>query len=70
MVVFVRNILTHPVDQITVKSIAEIASAMGLETVAEFVESETMVTMLADFGVTYAQGYGIAHPEPLSQFLK
>lgn len=67
---FVRNILTHPVDQITVKSIAEIASAMGLETVAEFVESETMVTMLADFGVTYAQGYGIAHPEPLSQFLK
>ncbi|TVQ68877.1 MAG: EAL domain-containing protein [Oceanospirillales bacterium] len=63
---FVRNMLTHPVDQVTVKSIAQVAQAMGLETVAEFVESEDMLEMLSNFGVTYAQGYGIAHPQPLN----
>ena len=66
---FVRNILTHPVDQVTVNSIAQVALAMGLETVAEFVESEAMLDMLTDFGVTYAQGYGIAHPQPLTELI-
>ncbi len=62
---FVRNVLTHPVDQVTVKSIAQVAQAMGLETVAEFVESEDMLALLDEFGVTYAQGYAISHPKPL-----
>ena len=66
---FVRNMLTHPVDQVTVKSIAQVAQAMGLETVAEFVETEEMLAMLADVGVTYAQGYGISHPQPLRELI-
>lgn len=66
---FVRNMLTHPVDQVTVKSIAQVAEAMGLETVAEFVESPSMINVLRGFGVTYAQGYAIAHPQPLSKLL-
>lgn len=66
---FVRNMLTHPVDQVTVKSIAQVAQAMGLETVAEFVETEEMLSMLSTFGVTYAQGYVIAHPQPLAELI-
>ena len=66
---FVRNMLTHPVDQVTVQSIAQVAQAMGLETVAEFVESDQMLDMLTVFGVTYAQGYGIAHPQPLTELM-
>ena len=39
---------------------------MGLETIAEFVENAAIIEVLADIGVDYAQGYGIAVPRDIS----
>ena len=40
---------------------------MGLETVAEFVESEAILDQLRELGVDYAQGYHLGRPQPLSE---
>jgi diguanylate cyclase (GGDEF)-like protein/PAS domain S-box-containing protein len=61
---FVRDILSDPMDLAMVKSINEIGKVMGKTTVAEFVESEAVRNKLRELGIDYAQGYGIAEPEP------
>jgi Amt family ammonium transporter len=38
-----------------------------MKTIAEFVEDEATMKILAEIGVDYAQGYHIAKPEPLQQ---
>ena len=62
---FVKNITTDKVARSIVESIQHIAQAMGMETIAEFVENEAILAVLQDIGVDYAQGYYIAHPQPL-----
>jgi EAL domain-containing protein (putative c-di-GMP-specific phosphodiesterase class I) len=47
-----------------VKTIARIASVMGIQTIAEFVENDAILMKLKALGVDYAQGYGIAKPCP------
>jgi EAL domain-containing protein (putative c-di-GMP-specific phosphodiesterase class I) len=37
---------------------------MKLHTIAEFAETAEIVQILRDMGVDYAQGYGVAKPEP------
>lgn len=65
---FVRDILTDNVDLAMVSSIKDVAKAMGMETVAEFVENESVMTQLGKLGVDYAQGYGVAKPIPLDDY--
>jgi len=62
---FVRDILSDPIDLAMVKSINDIAHLMGKKTIAEYVENEQILEKLRDVGVDYAQGYGIAKPAPL-----
>ncbi|MFH1495865.1 MAG: EAL domain-containing protein [Pseudomonadota bacterium] len=62
---FVRGMDRNPVNQAMVEAIARIASVMGIETVAEFVEDKMLVEKLAVLGVDYAQGYGIHRPAPM-----
>lgn len=62
---FVRGMDKHPVNHAMVEAIAHVASVMGIETVAEFVEDAALIERLAVVGVDYAQGYGIHRPEPL-----
>lgn len=64
---FVVDLATNPVDLALVKAIYEVATALGKKTVAEFVEDETTLIMLADIGVTYAQGYHIGKPKPIEK---
>jgi EAL domain-containing protein (putative c-di-GMP-specific phosphodiesterase class I) len=47
--------------------IGEVAKAAGLETVAEYVESASVLQLLATYGIDYAQGnyIGRAAPFPL-----
>ena len=45
-----------------VKAICDVAASMELITVAEFVEDEASVSVLAEIGVDYAQGYHIGKP--------
>lgn len=65
---FVKDILVDPIDMAMVNSINDIAKAMGIETVAEFVESTEIMIELGKMGVDYAQGYGIAKPQALKDF--
>jgi diguanylate cyclase (GGDEF)-like protein/PAS domain S-box-containing protein len=65
---FVKDILVDSVDMAMVNSIKGVAKAMGLETVAEFVESTEIMVELGKMGVDFAQGYGVAKPHALSDF--
>lgn len=64
--VFVREIVTDPIAAEMVAAIAKIASVMGIQTVAEFVEDEFILDKLRQLGVDYAQGYGISRPKALT----
>lgn len=65
---FVKDILVDPVDMAMVNSIKDVAQAMGMETVAEFVESTEIMVELGKMGVDFAQGYGVAKPHALDDF--
>ncbi len=67
--IFVRDMLVDPVDRAVVIAINEIAQKMGLQTIAEFVESDAILEALTGIGVNLAQGYGIARPMPLEDLL-
>ncbi|TVO72447.1 bifunctional diguanylate cyclase/phosphodiesterase [Sedimenticola selenatireducens] len=62
---FIRDLADDPIDLAMVQAINQIGQVMGLKTIAEFVESESVLKKLSEVGVDYAQGYGIARPEPL-----
>ena len=63
---FVKNISHNLISQALVEGFNGIAHAMNVETIAEFVEDETILEKLREMGVDYAQGYGIAHPVPIN----
>jgi len=62
---FVRDIVDDEIDRAMVRSINDVGHAVGMQTVAEFVENEAILRQLISMGVDYAQGYGIAEPRPL-----
>jgi len=66
---FVKDIISDPVDRAMVNSIHEVGSIMGKITVAEFVENDEVLSILKEIGVDYAQGYGLAKPALLIDFL-
>ena len=45
-----------------VAAINQIGRVMNIETIAEHVENETVMSSLNEIGVTYAQGYHIGRP--------
>ena len=61
---FVRGMGTSEVDDAIVKAIHQVASAIGIQTIAEFVETEEIREQLAELGVDYVQGYAIGIPTP------
>lgn len=68
--VFVKNIQNDAIDHAFVKSITDIASAMNIGTVAEWVEDEDIVSTLKKIGVGYAQGFGISKPMSYTALLE
>lgn len=67
---FVRNITEDSVSLAFVKSMGDIAKAMGLQTIAEFVEDIDTYHLLKGLGIDYAQGYGIAKPLPIKSVIR
>jgi diguanylate cyclase (GGDEF)-like protein/PAS domain S-box-containing protein len=59
---FVKEILHDPIDREMVRSINEIGHLTGKQTIAEWAETEEIVTMLRGMGVDFAQGYAIDEP--------
>ena len=65
---FVENVTRDPIDRSMVEAIGQVAWAMGIETIAERVESEEVLVELGKLGIGFAQGYHIARPRPTSEF--
>lgn len=65
---FIKDMLNDSVDTAMVASINDVAKAMGMQTVGEFVENEGTLAQLGKMGVDFAQGYGVAKPAPLRDF--
>jgi diguanylate cyclase (GGDEF)-like protein len=64
---FIHNVDKDPIDHALVETIQRIAGIMGVRTVAEGVESEEVLAVLALIGVDFAQGMHVRRPVPLVQ---
>jgi diguanylate cyclase (GGDEF)-like protein/PAS domain S-box-containing protein len=65
---FVQNVASDPIDRSMVEAIVQIGRAIGIETVAERVETPAVLDALRRIGVGYAQGYLCGRPTPMSVF--
>jgi len=65
---FVSNVADDSVDESMVKAISAVGHAMGIETIAERVESKKVLDKLGTLGVEFAQGYYIARPASVASF--
>ena len=61
---FVRDMLTDENDRVLVEGVVRMALALGLDVVAEGVETRAHGATLLSTGCRLCQGYGIAHPMP------
>ena len=66
---FVRDVVRDPRAESMVRAIAQLARAMSLVTVAEYVETEEIRARVATLGVDYGQGFAIMKPRPLDDVL-
>ena len=67
---FVRDIINDETDFAFVRSINQIASIMGLATIAEYVENERIAAKLKEIGVDYIQGHYIGKAVPIETVIK
>lgn len=67
---FVRDIATDAIDRAMVEAINNVGHVMQIRTIAEFVENREILAVLRTLGVDYAQGYGIAKPQPFLALLE
>jgi diguanylate cyclase (GGDEF)-like protein/PAS domain S-box-containing protein len=67
---FVRDIIEDPIDLAMVESINHIGHTLGLETIAEFVETPEVLEAVRRLGVDYAQGYAVARPIPIEEAVR
>jgi diguanylate cyclase (GGDEF)-like protein len=66
---FVRDAGTNQRTESMVRAIAQLAHTMGMETVAEFVETDELRIRMASLGVDFGQGFAMGRPTPLSEVL-
>ncbi|MET0879449.1 MAG: EAL domain-containing protein, partial [Tardiphaga sp.] len=61
---FVMNMATDAVDAVLVRAAVSLAHSLGMQVVAEGVEQQAALELLAAMGCDLAQGYLIARPMP------
>jgi Amt family ammonium transporter len=66
---FIRGMLDDKMDRVIVDVIKQISDAAALFTIAEFVADKAVLKALAEIGVDYAQGFGIARPQAISTLI-
>lgn len=64
---FVRGASNDPVDHAIVRAIASLGQSLGMDTVAEGVETDEQMARIAADGCTDVQGYLISRPMPPEQ---
>jgi diguanylate cyclase (GGDEF)-like protein len=67
---FVKAIVEDEVSHSMVAAMNQIGHAMKLETIAEYVENQSIQDLLQDIGVDYVQGYHVQKPQPFHMQLE
>lgn len=60
---FIRNVVEDETDQVLVRSMCEIAKKLEKRTIAEYVDSPQVISLLKEIGVDYGQGYIFGKPK-------
>jgi diguanylate cyclase (GGDEF)-like protein len=63
----IRNIQQERNSRLIVENIVDFTRKMGIKTVAEFVESEALLTEVKRLKIDYSQGYYIGKPKPVTR---
>jgi diguanylate cyclase (GGDEF)-like protein len=66
---FIRELNINPASKVMVEAINHIAAGIGLKTVAEFVENESILNSVRDLNVDYAQGFHFGCPGALMDLI-
>jgi diguanylate cyclase (GGDEF)-like protein len=66
---FVANVLFDEQDEVIVRSIIDLGHNLGMQVVAEGVETDEVLNRLRGFACDVAQGFGICRPVPLDNFV-
>jgi diguanylate cyclase (GGDEF)-like protein len=67
---FIRDILHNERSDSLVRAVTQLAHGLGMETVAEYVETPEICMRLIELGVQFGQGYAIGKPRPLDRILQ
>nr|WP_301286962.1 EAL domain-containing protein [Sphingobium sp. OAS761] len=67
---FVRGIHENPRDRAIAQSVAFLARQLGVETVAEGIETQEQLDYVRDIGLTNVQGFALSRPIPMDELLK
>jgi diguanylate cyclase (GGDEF)-like protein len=59
---FVSDLLENPRSESLVRAVTQLATSMGIETVAEYVESPAIHARLIELGVQFGQGFALGRP--------
>ena len=62
---FISQVAQDAVDRSMVEAISKVGRALGIATIAECVETQSVLDELKRIGVDFAQGYLIADPQPI-----
>ena len=66
---FIRDIAKDPIHYAMVESINQIGHVMGIQTIAECVETNAILDKIKQIGVDFAQGFAIDRPKPVADHL-
>ena len=66
---FVRDIIESPRSESMIKAIAQLARNMGMQTIAEYVETDALRARVAELGVDYGQGFAMGRTQRLESLL-
>jgi diguanylate cyclase len=67
---FIQDLIGNRLNEAAVRCFVEVAQAVSLKTVAEFVDSPAVLARVHELGVDYAQGYLLHRPEPIETVLQ
>ncbi|MEO0929018.1 MAG: EAL domain-containing protein, partial [Cyanobacteria bacterium J06643_13] len=66
---FIKELNVNPASKVMVEAINHIAEGIGLKTVAEFVENESILNSVRNLNVDYAQGFHLGTPGALMEVI-
>ncbi len=52
----------NKIDELFVESIVKMAQSLGIKTIAEYVENETIFQSVKNSGIQYGQGFFFGYP--------